>query len=292
MKLKQLYTLLFVSIWLCTNAQISTAEIHSDIVMPTDSLECKSLLFSVNAFLSSAEENSVNKWVLPAEKIETQILIDEIYNIKKSNVFKSDSFFKAYLTNITPLEENKYVVSIAYMGINENSPILRANFELITQKINGVFLISSPLKRKTKHWKTKKIQNHLFHYPYTADDKALNKFVEKVVFYDEKLSNNTGEKHYYICKNETNPLELFGVNYKLDYNGDDLITRYTSQLENKSLWVANESHIYSYNFHDLWHNRLSLLISRRDVHRRVDCHIATLYGGIWGKKLGRVIFCF
>ena len=46
--------------------------------------------------------------------------------------------------------------------------------------------------------------------------------------------------------------------------------------------MANESRIYNYNFHDLWHNRLSQLISRREVHRRVDCHIATLYGGIWG----------
>ena len=43
----------------------------------------------------------------------------------------------------------------------------------------------------------------------------------------------------------------------------------------------NESGVNDYNLHDLWHNRLGQVISRRKLHRRVDCHIATLYGGIW-----------
>ena len=46
--------------------------------------------------------------------------------------------------------------------------------------------------------------------------------------------------------------------------------------------VLNDAHLYGYDLHDLWHNRLSQVISRRKVHRRVDCHIAYLYGGSWG----------
>lgn len=282
MKLKSLYTSLFIVIYLSVNAQTNTIKINPNIVIPSDSLKSKALLFSVNAFLSSAQENNKNKWILTTESIETQILIDEIQYIQKSKEFENDSFFKAYITNIIPLEKNNYKVKISYIGVNKKSVILRANFELIAHKINDVFLISSPLKRNTQHWKTKKIQNHIFHYPYTLDENMIQKFVYNVVLYDEKLKNNIGEKHYYMCKNETNPLELFGVEYKSDYNGDELITRYTSQLNRKSLWVANEFRIYNYNFHDLWHNRLSQLISRSEVHRRVDCHIATLYGGIWG----------
>lgn len=279
---KQRLSFLFIAICFTVSAQTNSLKINPDIVMLEDSLESEALLISVNAFLSSAQENSDNNWILPAESIETQILVDEIQDIQKSEKLENDSFFKPYLTNLIPLEEDKYAVQIAYIGTDENVADLRASFELIAHKKNDSFLISSPLIRNTQNWKTKKFQNHIFHYPYTIDDDKIRIITDRMVFYDEKLQNNTGDTHYYLCKNETNPLDLFGVGYKSDYNGDDLITRYVSQQDSKTLWVVNESGLYDYSTHDLWHNRLGKVISRRKVHRRVDCHIATIYGGIWG----------
>lgn len=257
-------------------------KIADHIVMPKDSLAHKALLFSVNAFLSAAEKNAPNNWILATESIETQILIDEIQDIQKSEKFESETFFTPYLTNIIPLENNTYAIHIAYLGIHEVSAVLRANFELIAHKTQDTFLISSPLLRNTQNWTSLKVQNHIFHYPYDVDEEQVKGFANHVVFCDEKLNNNTGESHYYMCKNETDPLKLFGVEYKSDYNGDELSTRWWSQIDQKNLWVLNESQIYEANLHDLWHNRLSQVISRRKVHRRVDCHIATLYGGLWG----------
>ena len=92
-------------------------------------------------------------------------------------------------------------------------------------------MISSPLLRNTQNWKTKTIQNHIFHYPYSIEDDNLQIFADKVIFYNEKLINNNGESHYYLCKDETNPLKLFGV----DYNGYGIMTRYMSQQDHKSL---------------------------------------------------------
>jgi len=293
MKLKNISTLLFITICFNINAQTNSLVINPDIVMPKDSLDSIALLFSVNAFLSSAQENSQNKWILAPESIETQILIDEIQDIQKSDEFESDLFFKPYLTNIIPLENNKYAVHIAYIGINENSAYLRANFELIAHKTNDSFLISSPLIKNTENWKTKNIQNHIFHYPYTLDDEKAQMFANKVIFYDDKIKNNTGEFHYYLVSDEINPLDLFGVKYKSDYNGDDLSTRWVSEHGKKSLWVAKEARVFGYDVHDLWHNRLRRVISRREVHRDVDCQIATLYGGLWGFSWEELfpIFC-
>ncbi|GAB5552600.1 MAG: hypothetical protein Sapg2KO_21910 [Saprospiraceae bacterium] len=262
--------------------KFDSVKINSNLVLLEDSLENTALLNSLNAFLAAAQENRTNKWILASEIVETQILIDEIWDIHKNEAFENEAFYKAYLTNIVPLDQNKYAVHIAYIGKNEDSANLRANFELIAHKIDDNFWFSSPLKQNTQNWKTKKIENHLFHYPYDLDDEKIQLFTDHVLLCDKKLENNTGIFHYYMCKNEMDPLNLFGVKYKSDYNGDPLRTRWVAKHDQKSLWVANEDRIYAYDLHDLWHNRLGQVISRREVHRRVDCHIATLYGGIWG----------
>jgi len=281
MKLKNCYTLLFITFCLSINAQTNILKINPDIVMPKDSLESKALLFSVNGFLSAAQKNSKNKWILPTESTETTLLTDEIVDIQKNEKLKNDSFFNPYLTNIIPLEDNRYLVKVSYLGIHENTSILRASFELVAHKLNDEFLISSPLLMNTQNWKTKNIQNHIFHYPYTINDEMAQIFANKAIFYDDIIKNNTGEFHYYLSKDEFDPLKLFGVEYKSDYNGNDLQRRWISEQGEKLLWVTNEG-ILDYDLHDLWHNRIQRVISRKDMHRRVDCHVATIYGGIWG----------
>ncbi len=256
-------------------------KINDGIVLLEDSLESVALLASVNAFLSSAQENSQNAWVLALQPVETQILIDEIQDVQKCEEFENDDFFKPYLTNIIPIEENRYIVKVSYIGMHKDTSMLRASFELVAHKVNDDFLISSPLLLNTQNWKTKNIQNHIFHYPYTINDEMAQVFANKAIFYDEIIKNNTGEFHYYLSKDEIDPLKLFGVEYKSDYNGNDLQNRWISEKDEKLLWVTNEG-ILDYDLHDLWHNRLRRVIPRKDIHRRVDCHIATLHGGIWG----------
>lgn len=279
-----LYVAFFMAICSTLSAQPNNLIINEGIIMPTDSLECEALLLSVNAFLSAAYENSDNKWILPTQKVETQILIDEIQDIQKHKKLKKDTFYKAYLTNITPLENHKYAVHIAYIGIQEAAPILRANFELIAHKTKESYLIASPLLRNTQNWTTKKMQNHIFHYPFTLDVEKVEQYTTLASLYDEKLKNTESESHYYLCPNELDPLKLFGVEYKSDYNGRELNTSWVSSVDKKNLLVLTAARFYDFDPHDLWHNRLSQVISRRKVHRRVDCHIATSYGGIWGKS--------
>jgi len=293
MKTITLYLIFFLTICFSANAQMDILTINPNIVMLEDSLENEALLVSVEGFLITAQKNTPNEWVLTTEGLETQILIDEIEGIQKSKKFKNDAFFKPYLTNIIPLEEHKYTIKIAYIGMNKNTPIVRANLELIAHKTNDRYLISSPLSRNSQNWKTKKIQNHIFHYPYSIDNENVQKFTERVILYDKKLKNNEREFHYYLCKEETAPLQLFGVEYKSDYNGEDLYNRWLSDKDDKTLWVLSEDIVYTYDTHDLWHNRLGQIISRKQVHRRVDCHIATAYGGTWGMSWAELfpIFC-
>ena len=283
MKFKNHLPFLFMCLCLTINAQTSNLIINPDIEMPKDSLAGKALLFSVTSFLNATQEESENKWIVASERMETELLIEEMQDIQRSEELENDSFFKPYLTNITPLEDDTYGVHIAYIGIKDEAAILRANFEFIAQKSNDVFLISSPLKRNTRNWKTKSIQNQVFHYPYTLDTEKVQRFYELTSFFDQNLKNTAGVTHYYLSS-EVAPLKLFGVEYKSDYNGEKLVGRWGASEDKTSLFVMTADKFYNYPEHDLWHFRLGQVISRREVHRRVDCHYGTLYGGLWGKS--------
>lgn len=45
---------------------------------------------------------------------------------------------------------------------------------------------------------------------------------------------------------------------------------------------SNSANFNEFDPHDLWHDRLSLVISRRKVNRPIDEGCAYLYGGSWG----------
>ncbi len=263
------------------NMIVEGLRITEDIQLPDDRHVSEALLKAVSGFLAAAEKNVENKWVLPVEAVETQILIDEVEGIQQREETEDEAFYKPYVTNIVPLHEDKYVVQIAYIGMDGDYARLRANFEIIAHKGPDGFLISSPLLINTLQWKTKKVQNHHFYYPFEIEQERVQAFVDRVIRYDEKLKNTEGQTEYYLVDEEMNPIRLVGVLYKSDYNSQDLEMACVSSDDNKEVWVQQESRIYNYNTHDLWHNRLRQVIPRKEVHRRVDCYIATLYGGIW-----------
>jgi len=256
--------------------------VNENIVLPEDSLESISLLSSINSFLSSAQSNSENDVILAGQEVETQILIDEIWDIQKSDRYKDNSFFKPYLTNVVLRDNGSYGVHISYIGTKGNISVLKASFELIAHKIDNQFWISSPLLENTKNWSMEEFQGQKFYFPYTLDKERVLRINSLTSMFDQKLNNLGGSSTYYLCSDELSPLKIFGVSYKSDYNGKKMNVSWSSTVDNRSIYVMNDNRFYNYPEHDLWHFRLSQVISRKEVHRRVDCHIATLYGGIWG----------
>ena len=61
------------------NAQTDYLTVDKNIRLPKDSIERESLIDNLNKFLISIKNNNeVENWVLPEEKTETQLLIEEI----------------------------------------------------------------------------------------------------------------------------------------------------------------------------------------------------------------------
>lgn len=282
MKLK--YTCTFLIATLFVNAQTNKLIINQSINLPTDSIDAKSLIASLNNFLMAAQKpNEENNFILPTEKVETFIQLDEVNGIEKSGKFKDDFFYKPYLTNIVSIEKDKYLVKISYIGVNEKTPTLRGSFEFIAHKTNNTFLFSSPLIRNTKNWKTIKVGNNTFHYENSINTSNVKTFEMLVNTFDKKLKVVNSQCEFYLTSNFVALQKLIGVDYKLDYNGYSQNTL-NSNFENKKVIVlgSNSETFNNFDPHDLWHDRLSLVISRQKVNKPIDEGCAYLYGGSWG----------
>ncbi len=283
MKLKNHYTLLFITIFLSVNAQKNIIKINSNIIMPKDSIISKSLIISLNNFLDAAQGNNIeNKWIFNQQQIQTSLLINEIENIEKSEEFKNDFFYKPYLTNLITIENNQFYIQISYIGINNNTPFLKASIELIAYKTEDKFVFSSPLFRNTKNWNSKKIGNATFHFKDTINTNKINEFLRYVDFYDNKLEIPKKETTYYFCEDDIETQKLIGLSYLSNYNSDSGSNLWSSVFNNQEILLLNQQDVENFDPHDLFHYRLRKLIPRKETNRTVEEALSTLYGGVWG----------
>ena len=282
--MKTILTVLSFFIFSTAFGQTKRLIVNDNITLPSDTVEAKALVASLDNFLVAAQlPNEQNTLVLPSQKLETFILLDELNGIEKSGRFKDDFFYKPYLTNLVPIENNAYIAKVAYIGVNEKTPILCGDFEFIAHKTEGTFLFSSPLLRNTFNWNVKKGASNVFVFQKTIDEKKVSEFNALADSFDKKLNSKNTVSKFYLCSNFVEAQRLIGVNYKLEYNGYPLNT-FSSGLDKTKLIVMgnNSANFDSFDPHDLWHDRLSLVIARSKTNKPVDEGCAYLYGGSWG----------
>ncbi|WP_422359662.1 hypothetical protein [Reichenbachiella sp.] len=265
-------------------AQSSKLTIHPHIRMPQDSVVSQQLTHAFNEFLSAASgPNEENPWVLESQRIETHILLDEFKGIEKSEAFSNDHFYKPYLQNVLKLKEGQYLIQLSYIGTKDNESHLRASFELIAHQEESSFLFSSPLLWYTRHWKSTETNNNIFHYGHTINEENVEIFARLAAEFDEKLEVKDKTTEFYCTTNLTEVLQLMGVTYRLDYNGISQANFSSTLADRKLIILGNDNAAFNYlDEHDLWHDRLSLKISRRKVNKPIDEACAYLYGGSWG----------
>lgn len=283
--MKKIFTLTLLIATIFANAQSKKLIVNEYIGLPKDSIEAKLLINSLDNFLIDAQKpNEENKYILPSQKIETFIQLDEVNGIEKSGRFKDDFFYKPYLTNIVAIEKDKYLMKVSYIGVNEKTPILVGSFEFIAHKENNSFLFSSPLIRNTKNWKTIKAGNNIFHYENSINIKNVKTFEKLAKTFDGKLkvpANKLSE--FYLTADFVSLQKLIGVDYKLDYNSYSSNTLNSIYGNTKLIILGSNSATFdNFDPHDLFHDRLSLVISRRKVNKPIDEGCAYLYGGSWG----------
>ncbi len=290
----KLFTIIVVFLISYTTKAQSQLQVKSFLRLPKDTIVSTKLTETINQFLMSAQEdNEKNKWIFPKEKTETFILLDEINGIEKSRKYKDDHFYKPYLSNLAPLSNGDYLIQVSYMGTIENEPTLRAIFEFIAHKSGDSYLFSSPIIRNTKDWKHLKKDMFTFHYKSSINKKYIDDYCKYATIFDQKIGSTPKKLETYLCKDANEVLKLMGVLYKLDYNGRNRGGYYSvSNDKMVSLSGSNNETFDRYDRHDLWHDRLSIVISRRKVNKPIDEAIAYMYGGSWGYSWDDILKIF
>lgn len=282
--MKRIITTILFLVTFFVHSQTNYLQINPNIVLPKDSITSKSLTVSLNEFLLAAQKSNVeNKFVFEKEKIETFPLLDELRGIEKSGKFKDDNFYKPYLTNVVLLDDNSYLIQVSYIGTNEKTTFLRASFEFIAHKTDSHFKFSSPLLKNTKNWKVEKAGKNIFHYQNTINKTKVKEFTKLTTLFDTKLKVTNIQSDYYLCENFVDLQKCIGIDYKSDYNGETENVC-SSSMGNRNLVVMgnNNATFNEFDPHDLFHDRLSLVISRDKINKPVDEGCAYLYGGSWG----------
>jgi hypothetical protein len=267
--------------------------IAKDINLPKDTATKSELINSLNGFLDQKDgPNKNNKFVLKEDLLAMSALLDELKGMDKNAKLKDDHFYKAYLTNTVKLDDNDFLVQFAYMGMTENAPVLRANFKLMAKNQDGQFYFYSVLKQNTVAWKTKKISNVTYHFKDTLDKINAQAYLRAVNSYDKRLKMPTTPFDFYFCDNFPEVLQVLGIDYKSNYNGikyDDI-----SSHEDGTNLEINGGYEGPFKFdpHDLWHDRLHMVIPVNTINRPVDEGCAYLYGGSWGIPWEQVLAMF
>ncbi len=265
--------------------------ISNGIRLPEDTVVKKQLINSLNGFLSQKEQPAKeNKFVLKEDLLETSDLLDEMKGIEKNA--NANDFFKPYLTNAVMLDERHFIIQLSYIGIMDNSPLLRASFKLLAKKEGEQFYFSSPLKQNTLAWKSKKHNGLTCYYKDILNLNDAKAYQKQVDLYDSKLKAPSMPIKFYYCDNLTEALQLMGVEYKADYNGSK--NNSLSSHENDTVLVLNAGYSERSRFdpHDLWHERLRMVMNSAVINRPVDEGCAYLYGGSWGFTWQEIITKF
>lgn len=265
-------------------AQTTKLVIPNNIVLPQDSVTKKELIKSINDFLSQiAKPNKENTAVSNKDLLETSVLLDEIKDLEKSSKFKDEHFYKPYLTNVTQFSDSNFLIQLSYIGVNENFPILRASFTLLSDRKGTQFYFHSPLKQNTTSWKVQRINNTNVFYKSTLNQSKAKAYFKMIADYDKKLNAPDEPTDFYCADNFCEVLKLIGVDYKSDYNGY-VFNEETAKENNYNLNVNGilSSDFTKFDPHDLWHERLHNVLSVSIINKPVDEGTAYLYGGSWG----------
>jgi hypothetical protein len=265
-----------------------------DMASLQDTVVKKQLIGSLSGFLE-ARNGLVkdNPYVLKGTLPETAALLDETKGVEQSSRFNDKNFYKCHLTNFVKLDDNGYLVQFSYMGIDDKgTPLLRASFRLMARLVDGRFYFYSPLKANTQSWKSRRVANIVFHYKDTLLRRDAEAYLKTVSYYDRKLGMGYSPIEYYYCDNFAEAQQLLGLDYKSDYNG--IKADILSGRENNASVVLSGYNSYNRRFdpHDLWHDRLRMVLNSDTINRPVDEGCAYLYGGSWGVSWHEIITRF
>lgn len=264
------------------------------IKMPADSVAARVVTTTLSLFLrSKAKPNTENAYVLQSEFLPTYCLLDELKGMDDyEGSPKEKDYYQCQLTSMVQMDTDKFLLQISYLSGKGGVASLHGSFRLLAKRVDGKFYICSPLNQNTGDWKTKTYGLLTCHYKTNSnvnDGKALQAIITA---YNQKLGIPNGPVVIYTFNNSIEAQQALGIDYKLEYNGvkDDW---FSDHGNNAAIVLASDpQYPHGFDAHDLWHERLHMVMDRGIINRPVDEGCAYLYGGSWGYSAAEVMAMF
>ena len=252
--------------------------------LPKDTSIRTLLLSSLDGFLKQKEQpNHSNTYIWAPELTATSVLLDEMKGIGYDDSLKHKDFFSPQLVNATLLKDSTYLLQLSYDGIVNGIPAHRAAFRLLARKKDNRFYIYAPLNRNTTAWKSRKEGNVVFRYKDSLNHAEARTYASYNELYLQKLNKTGQQTVLYCCDDFQEALQLTGIDYKSAYSG--IRANSLSAHESDKSIIVNgyfTSAFNNFDPHDMWHEKLRIVLSPEKINRPVDEGCAYLYGGSWG----------
>lgn len=283
MKRKSILTISVILVTIVLKAQTNYITIGNDIRLPKDSIEVSRLINSLECFLLEVRHRSnENKYLSSSEKPENDLLLKQLKDVAEKQ--KSDNSLKPYLSNISSVESNIYLVQFAFIGVLNDNPYLQAIFEILAKKEENDFLFYPTLSRNTKDWK-KETNGYLTSYFQPDNKEYAVEYMRYMRKFDEILGVFEPTTLYFCenCETLQQLMQLSGVLYQLDYNG---LTWSMIDFETPNMKFAFYPNTFysgkSVDPHDIFHGRANTAIPYEERNWYMICGCAYIYGGNWG----------
>ena len=261
-------------------AQTSFARNAAGPGWPPDSASVR-LQASLDNLLRLRDDGAARAaYLWPPAALETAALLDELAGLEQA-AGQPASGYRLYLTNLVRLDSANYLLQLAALGVQDQTPRLRASFELRAKRVGGRLLFYSPLQLNAASWHQRQIGAIRFHYPGALDRKAAAAYAEQAAFFDQKLSSVDVQTDYYVCGNLPGALRLVGIDSKADYQGD-AHNSLSARRPGRLLVLSGDAAADRFDPHDLWHTRLRNVLAADSINKAVDEGCAFTYAGSWG----------
>jgi len=252
----------------------------------------KRLTTQLSDFVRHVEQpDAENPLVAAADRKMTAPLLRELRGLCARG--EQEAFFVPYLSSAVP-EDEELLIQLTYAGVLDGKPLVHAIVELVARETEHGFSFASPLARRTAGWTTESHGVQRLHFATKPDPERVQRFFTAVEQFDARLGNKAPRGDFYCVQDFAEGMRLLGLVYRSEYAG-----RKTGALAARGAddYVFVDACYLSpavtvFDLHDLWHDRLRLVVPPEVIHRPVDEGAAYLYAGSWGLSWPEILAKF
>jgi len=179
------------------------------------------ILTSLDLLINQMSKGNLNTDLITNEN--SGLTISTLENFQEYELSKDSVRLKVkdkQVTNLYPVSDSKYSLSIAYAtSITNETPVIIYILNLIADDSNNKITFSTPIDYLTRYWKTTTVGNVIYHHRGEINKDRAELFAKKNTLIASKLGVKPEKFHFYMCDNRQEILKLQGLEYSIRYNG-------------------------------------------------------------------------